>query len=98
MLSFPAATPGKSSIRASASAPVRLEAKAERSEDLARRRGMEHRDGARCVVGREHAAVKVCRIALVGQVGDVQRQLRPLHRTDITELVAKAEIERDISL
>src|ERR1700744_1131746 len=71
-------------------ARIGLQVHAEGQEELARRRGVRHQDGAGGVVGREHAVVEVRGVTTVGQVGDIERQLGALQAAESAEVVDKS--------
>ncbi|KAG1249964.1 hypothetical protein G6F68_013055 [Rhizopus microsporus] len=71
----------------------RSEAKVDRTEHLARGRGMEHIQLAGRVAGREHARIQVAGVTLVGQVGHVERQAHALGETDLAEVIATGQVE-----
>ncbi|KAG0918765.1 hypothetical protein G6F32_016402 [Rhizopus arrhizus] len=70
----------------------RSEAKVDRTEHLARCRGMEHIQLAGRVAGREHARIQVAGVTLVGQVGHVERQAHALGETDLAEVIATGQV------
>src|SRR3569833_2738091 len=75
---------------------IGLQIYAKSQEELARRRGMGHHDRAGGIVRCEHAVVVIRGEPLIGQVGDIEGQLRAVDPTEAAKVITDTGIKRGV--